>query len=447
MKQQSTTRRTSPQPAHGASDPAPAAFGPQQAQLAALSATLNSATPVQRASNRTGLPDPLKAGVEALSGLSMDHVRVHYNSARPAQLNAHAYAQGHEIHVATGQERHLPHEAWHVVQQAQGRVRATAQAKGDVALNDDQRLEREADTMGALAASGEAHSGLNRPGSAHAAVSLVSQLRRIAPALTAGATEVANGQSPSTDRVAPGPANVWDYTVTVTAPQADRAAALAAIRDEYRQMGHGFGNSFLAIASIGKLVTANAVVAGLVYDTLLPHGVLPVAAAPLTTNAAKKGVLVDNPAILTLPANLDFLLGLAGIATLVDPVRAVIRASYGNPAHTISSTVEYSEGLKGYISKVQDTGPQVSASLQDRPNYAGEYPIPGHHMYRGSSIPVQDVVNGAITAGFGLVPRLVTFSNVHHTGGRKTWARKSRASTRAPSLACTTKRASMPSPR
>lgn len=82
----------------------------------------------------------------------MNHVRVHYNSPRPGQLNAHAYTQGGDIHVAPGQERHLPHEGWHVVQQAQGRVRPTMQAKG-VQVNDDRSLEREADVMGARAAS------------------------------------------------------------------------------------------------------------------------------------------------------------------------------------------------------------------------------------------------------------------------------------------------------
>ncbi|TDP11941.1 uncharacterized protein DUF4157 [Roseateles asaccharophilus] len=80
----------------------------------------------------------------------MDNVRVHYNSSKPAQLNAHAYAQGTEIHVAPGQERHLPHEAWHVTQQAQGRVTPTAQLAG-VVINDNSALEREADVMGARA--------------------------------------------------------------------------------------------------------------------------------------------------------------------------------------------------------------------------------------------------------------------------------------------------------
>ena len=101
--------------------------------------------------NNTGLPDGLKSGVESLSGLSLDNVKVHYNSPQPVQLNALAYAQGGDIHVAPGQEQHLPHEAWHVVQQAQGRVRPTMQMTEGVPVNDDAGLEHEADAMGAKA--------------------------------------------------------------------------------------------------------------------------------------------------------------------------------------------------------------------------------------------------------------------------------------------------------
>jgi hypothetical protein len=107
--------------------------------------------PVQRQPDRTGLPDNLKAGVENLSGLSLDDVKVHYNSAKPATLQAHAYAQGTDIHITPGQEKHLPHEAWHVVQQKQGRVKPTLRMKGGVAVNDDNKLEVEADAMGAKA--------------------------------------------------------------------------------------------------------------------------------------------------------------------------------------------------------------------------------------------------------------------------------------------------------
>lgn len=103
---------------------------------------------LQRKANNTGMPENLKSGIESLSGHSMDDVKVHYNSDKPAKLNAHAYAQGSDIHLASGQEKHLPHEAWHVVQQKQGRVKPTLQMKGKVNVNDDKGLENEADVMG-----------------------------------------------------------------------------------------------------------------------------------------------------------------------------------------------------------------------------------------------------------------------------------------------------------
>jgi len=105
----------------------------------------------EAAPNNTGLPNNLKAGIENLSGYSMDDVKVHYNSDKPSQLQAHAYAQGTDIHVAPGQDKHLPHEAWHVVQQKQGRVKPTMQMKQSVPVNDDAGLEKEADVMGGRA--------------------------------------------------------------------------------------------------------------------------------------------------------------------------------------------------------------------------------------------------------------------------------------------------------
>lgn len=98
-------------------------------------------------SNHTSPPDNLKSGIESLSGMSMDNVKVHYGSNKPAQLDAKAYAQGTDIRVAPGQEQHLPHEAWHVVQQAQGRARSTIQRRDGALINDDAGLEREADVM------------------------------------------------------------------------------------------------------------------------------------------------------------------------------------------------------------------------------------------------------------------------------------------------------------
>lgn len=100
--------------------------------------------------NHTGLPDPLKAGIERLSGVSIDDVKVHRHSPRPAEMQAWAYTQGTDIYTEAGQEKYLPHEAWHAVQQKQGRVRPTSRVRGQ-AINDDQGLEQEADVMGAKA--------------------------------------------------------------------------------------------------------------------------------------------------------------------------------------------------------------------------------------------------------------------------------------------------------
>ena len=131
---------------------------PQVRQMKATSESLSEGrasvaapAPVQKRENHTGLPARLKEGIESLSGLALDDVRVHHNSDRPAQLQALAYAQGTEIHLGPGQERHLPHKAWHVVQQKQGRVKPTVQMKG-IAVNADSALEREAESIGARVA-------------------------------------------------------------------------------------------------------------------------------------------------------------------------------------------------------------------------------------------------------------------------------------------------------
>jgi hypothetical protein len=102
--------------------------------------------------NLTGMPDKLKTGIESLSGIDISDVRVHVNSDKPAQMNVLAYAQGRQIYMGPGLERYLPHEAWHVVQQAQGRVKPNIQKKNGISINDDPLLEKEADAMGEIAA-------------------------------------------------------------------------------------------------------------------------------------------------------------------------------------------------------------------------------------------------------------------------------------------------------
>lgn len=96
--------------------------------------------------NTTGLPDNLKSGIENLSGHSMDDVKVHYNSAVPAQLELHSYSDG--TNIDPDQKKHLPDEAWHVVQQKKGRIKPTLPAKVEVDINDDRQLENEADMIG-----------------------------------------------------------------------------------------------------------------------------------------------------------------------------------------------------------------------------------------------------------------------------------------------------------
>ena len=93
--------------------------------------------------NETGLPDNLKAGVESLSGYSLDDVRVHYNSSKPATVQALAYTQGTDIHVA---------------QQMAGRVSPTTNING-MPVNDNAALEHEADVMGEKAVSQRKKSG------------------------------------------------------------------------------------------------------------------------------------------------------------------------------------------------------------------------------------------------------------------------------------------------
>jgi hypothetical protein len=120
-------------------------------QLKRLSQNQKEHVVVQAKKDQNGLPEKLKTSIEQLSGISMDGVQVHYHSQQPARLNADAFAQGNDIHLGAGQEKHLAHEAWHVVQQKQGRVKPTAQLHGNININDDKHLENEADLMGSKA--------------------------------------------------------------------------------------------------------------------------------------------------------------------------------------------------------------------------------------------------------------------------------------------------------
>ena len=124
------------------------------AALADASPSAQQQASLQRSANnrpnQTGLPDQLKSGLEHLSGLDLSNLRVHENSDQPAQLSAHAFARGTEIHLAPGHRDKMAHESWHVVQQLQQRVPVT-RTLGSTSINDSAALEREADVMGATA--------------------------------------------------------------------------------------------------------------------------------------------------------------------------------------------------------------------------------------------------------------------------------------------------------
>lgn len=99
--------------------------------------------------NHTGIPTQLKERVEQSTGMSLNDVRVHYNSILPAKLDALAYTKGNQVEISPGQERHLPHELGHVIQQKLGVVRANAVHSGGTLMNVDETLERQADEIGA----------------------------------------------------------------------------------------------------------------------------------------------------------------------------------------------------------------------------------------------------------------------------------------------------------
>lgn len=138
----------------------------------------------------TPMPTAVQAKMEDAYAADFSAVRVHQGEHVTA-MGARAYAQGNDIHFAPGQydpgsqggQELLGHELAHVVQQREGRVQATTQAKG-VAINDDTSLEQEADEQGRRAARGESARGGAR-------------LERGADAMGDGATAQQKGIGPA----------------------------------------------------------------------------------------------------------------------------------------------------------------------------------------------------------------------------------------------------------
>lgn len=144
--------------------------------LSAEKKTVPKTAEKRPAPNSTGIPTAMKRRFETASGFSLDDVRIHYHSERPGRIGALAYTQGTQVHIAPGQERHLPHELGHVVQQKQGLVRPTARL-GGMPANLDPALERSASGIGSLAPSTPMPRAVSAPAVVQCALSAAVSLR------------------------------------------------------------------------------------------------------------------------------------------------------------------------------------------------------------------------------------------------------------------------------
>ena len=115
--------------------------------------------PPAAARGSAGIPLQLRATMESAFQSDLSDVRVHPNSNKAAQIGALAFTRGSDIHFAPGLYRPhtrsgrelIGHELTHVVQQRQGRVPATGRV-GGLPVNENPKLEAEADSLGARAA-------------------------------------------------------------------------------------------------------------------------------------------------------------------------------------------------------------------------------------------------------------------------------------------------------
>jgi len=115
---------------------------------------------LQAKSGGSKMPENVQKKMESSFGADFSGVKVHEGPEAPS-VGALAYTQGSNIHFAPGTyspdtqkgQSLLGHELAHVVQQREGRVKPTTQAKG-LPVNDDSALEKEADVAGIKAAKG-----------------------------------------------------------------------------------------------------------------------------------------------------------------------------------------------------------------------------------------------------------------------------------------------------
>lgn len=105
------------------------------------------------------MPENVQSKMEGVFNTSFSDVNIHVGN-KASDVGALAYTQGSDIHFAQGKfqpetksgQELLGHELTHVVQQREGRVQANTSVNG-LPVNNEKSLEKEADVMGAKAAS------------------------------------------------------------------------------------------------------------------------------------------------------------------------------------------------------------------------------------------------------------------------------------------------------
>ena len=245
----------------------------------------------------------------------------------------------------------------------------------------------------------------------------VVQCLRTVPAVNTTHITAGPNDTPATDTVAPVPAHTWEYEAEpplVLLPVADRMAALRVIRGEYTSIGAGIAHGYLSSTWATNQANNNNPLLDTMYQRYVAQGyVAPHTAAAIAADTPANQLTRKRAQIVPLlgnPAMLDELRNQPTIPA-VDPFRVRIKAYYGAGNH-IANTVEFSEGQKGYISRVEDTPSNTNSRISDRPNFAGEFPKADAAPYGASTVGAAKAVAAAVGAQPGATP---TFSNVHHT--------------------------------
>lgn len=107
------------------------------------------------------LPEDVQFQMESSFSQDLSNVKIHKNSRRAKELNAHAFTEGNDVHIADGKynpttnegKALIGHELTHVIQQKSGRVSPTVQFNR-IGINTEDHLEKEADTIGERVANG-----------------------------------------------------------------------------------------------------------------------------------------------------------------------------------------------------------------------------------------------------------------------------------------------------